>query len=434
MKKINLTLIFIASICLINSCKIYGQEKLSISKINKIAREYYSSKNYNLATINYLKIIELSDFKSKKAGAAYDAACSLALQKKVDSAFILLDKCIKYGYKNKKHLLNDSDLEILHSNQKWGTLLNKIPEQESLNSNPNLANIVTSDIHNFWEAYDLAEKNPKNSYNIYKEYYFDKSSTGMEDYMGLKVSSIDYFINHIESYPKLYKTIKENTLKVEEYKKDIQKSFKNLKKVYPKAKFPDVYFVIGAFTSGGTVSPSGLLIGLNQMSDGENVDPQELDFRKKLLIKKSKYLPSIVAHELIHFQQDEIKTDTITLGYAINEGMADFLGELISGETPNRKIFNWTKGKEKKIWEDFKKDMYYDRYKNWIANYSTSTENSYPDLGYWVGYEICKSYYENKKDKKQAIDDMLHIQNYRNFLTDSKWEEKLKNKLTIHSN
>lgn len=294
-----------------------------------------------------------------------------------------------------------------------------------LNSNPNKAKIVTSDVHHFWEAFDLASKDSKNIYNIYKKHYFDKASDGMEDYMRLKVSSIDYFINHIESHPKLYKTIKKNTLKVDDYKKDIQQSFQNLKKIYPEAKFPDVYFVMGAFTSGGTTSSSGLLIGVNQISDGENVDTDELDFGKKLLMNKSKYLTNMVAHELIHFQQNGIKRDTITLGYAINEGMADFLGELISGDTPNRKIFDWAKGKEKKIWNDFKEDMYYNRYNKWIANYNTATEKSYPDLGYWVGYEICKSYYENNKNKKKAIYDMLHIRDYRKFLEDSKWENKL---------
>lgn len=420
MRKILLFLIFIISINQIN-----GQEELSVFNIKKEADNYYNSKNYTLATSKYLKVIELSDFKIQKQNAAYNAACCLALQGKIDSAFILLNKTIGYGFKYKSHLIQDADLENLHNNPKWGKLINVIPEPKTLNSNPKLANIVTTDIHHFWKAYHLAQKEPRNTRSIYKKYYFDKASLGMQDYMGSKVSSINYFIEHINTHPKLYKTIRENTLKVDEYKKTIQQSFKNLKTLYSEAKFPDVYFVIGAFTSGGTVSPSGLLIGTNQMSDGENVNTEELDFGTKLLMNKSKYIPNVVAHELIHFQQDGIKKDTITLGYVIKEGMADFLGELISGETANRKIFEWTKGKEKQIWTNFKKDMYFNRYNNWIANYNKASKDSYPDLGYWIGYEICKSYYENTKDKKKAIYDMLHIQDYRKFLTDSKFEIKL---------
>jgi len=421
MKKILFSLILIFSIYQINA-----QEELSAFEIKKEADNYYAKKNYNSATLKYIKLIELSDFKSKKSIAAYSAACCLALQEKVDSAFILLNKAVKYGFKYKTHLTQDSDLSILHNNSKWEEITNLIPEPKILNSDPKLSKIVTKDIHHFWNAYDLSNTKNQNVRNIYKEYYFDKASEGMDDYMSSKVSSINGFIQHIQSHPKLYKTIRDNTLKVEEYKLEIQKSFANFKELYPEeAKFPDVYFVMGAFTSAGTVSPSGLLIGINQMSDGENVNTEELDFRDKLLMNKSKYVPNVVAHELIHFQQGGMKKDTITLGYVINEGMADFIGELISGNTANRKIFEWTKGKEKQIWSDFKKDMYYDRYYNWIANYDTASEDSYPDLGYWIGYEICKSYYENAKDKKQAIYDMLHIQDYKKFLNDSKWEKKL---------
>ena len=417
--------LIIYSILFISINQINGQEKLSASDIKKEADNFYYTKNYVSAANSYLKLIELSDFKSQKLSFAYNTACCLALQKKIDSAFILLDTAVEYGLNSKTQLINDSDLIILHKNKKWQEILDKIPESKSLNSNPTLAKIVTKDIHHFWEAFDLVKKDSTNTRNIYKKYYFDKASNGMQDYMGAKVSSIDDFIKHIELHPKLYKTIRENTLKSDEYKEDIQRSFKNLKRIYAQAKFPNVYFVIGAFTSAGTVSSSGLLIGINQMSDGNNVNTEELDFGSKLLMNKSKYVPNVIAHELIHFQQDGMKKDTITLGYVIKEGMADFMGELISGDTANRKIFDWTKGKEKQIWADFKKDMHYDRYYNWIANYDTASENSFPDLGYWIGYEICKSYYENTKDKKLAIYNMLHIQDYRKFLTDSKWELKL---------
>lgn len=406
--------------------QLYAQQKPNVSKISTDADNLYREKNYDAATQNYLEVIRLSEFKTKKKNAAYNAACCLALQHKKDSAFILLNDAVAFGFKDKSYLKKDTDLAVLRGSEKWEKFMDHVPEPKSLNSDPKKAEILTSDIHHFWEAYDLAIKDTANARDIYKAYYFDTGSDGMHDYMGLKVGSIDHFVRHIESHPKLYQSIRPNTLKVDTYKKEIQSSFKKLKSMYPKAKFPDVYFVIGAFTSGGTVSDTGLLIGTNQMSDGDNVNTEELDSRTKLLMNESKYIPNIVAHELIHFQQNDIKKDTITLGYAINEGMADFIGELISGSSANEKIFEWTKGKENQIWSDFKKDMYFNRYNNWIANYGSVSKDSYPDLGYWIGYEICKSYYEHSEDKKQAIYDMLHIQDYRKFLLDSQWESKLK--------
>jgi hypothetical protein len=105
--------------------------------------------------------------------------------------------------------------------------------------------------------------------------------------------------------------------------------------------------------------------------------------------------------------------------------MADMIGELISGRTANPLLFAWAKGKEKQIWARFTQDMYENRYDNWIANSKQATPDNLPDQGYWIGYQICRSYYEQSADKKQAIYDMLHIQDYKAFLLKSKWEEKL---------
>jgi uncharacterized protein YjaZ len=41
------------------------------------------------------------------------------------------------------------------------------------------------------------------------------------------------------------------------------------------------------------------------------------------------------------------------------------------------------------------------------------------DLGYYVGYKICEAYYNQAKDKKQAVKDILTIQDYKQFLAKS---------------
>lgn len=424
-----LILIFLA---ILTNTIVYSQSKLDIDKINSMADNLYALKEYDQAAKYYIQLIDLSEFKQKKANVAYNASCCLALQNKKDSAFILLNKSIELGFSDKSSVINDKDLIFLHDSEQWAITLEKMQNEKILNSDPNKAQFITDDIHRFWKAFDIAQKDTLNAYNIYKKYYFDKASIGMADYMSLKVNSINQFTNHIETHPKLYSSIRQNSFQVDNFKKDFLKSFQNLKEIYPGAKFPNVYFVIGAFTSGGTVSDAGLLIGVNQMCKDDNTNLEELNFIQQFMLSKLEILPHVVAHELIHFQQDEIVKDTITLGYAINEGMADFICELISGKSANPHLLEWVKGKEKRVWSKFKVDMYFNRYDNWIANYNSfianyneSPEDSFPDLGYWIGYEICKSYYENSPNKKNAIYEMLHIKNYRQFLVESRWEEKL---------
>ena len=135
-------------------------------------------------------------------------------------------------------------------------------------------------------------------------------------------------------------------------------------------------------------------------------------------------MPYTVAHELIHYEQRGMRSDTTLLAAALKEGMADFIGELISGKTANERLKLFAKGKEKAIWTDFKKEMYLSRAYNWIANSDQETANKPADLGYWVGYQICKAYYEQATDKKKAVYEMLHIQDYKKFLKQTNLDEK----------
>jgi hypothetical protein len=90
--------------------------------------------------------------------------------------------------------------------------------------------------------------------------------------------------------------------------------YQALKELYPEATFPPVYFVVGRFNSGGTVSKKGLILGVEMMKDLEGLVP-------------------LVAHELIHFQQKQPLLGTTLLEQGVLEGGADFMGELISRAT-----------------------------------------------------------------------------------------------------
>ena len=76
-------------------------------------------------------------------------------------------------------------------------------------------------------------------------------------------AALDYFTDHIRSAPAFYAAIRNNTFKTDAFKPAFMASYMKMKSLYPKSKFPDVYFIMGAFTSGGTVSDRGLLLGVN---------------------------------------------------------------------------------------------------------------------------------------------------------------------------
>ncbi|HXB91672.1 MAG TPA: hypothetical protein VNU72_05250, partial [Puia sp.] len=88
-----------------------------------------------------------------------------------------------------------------------------------------------------------------------------------------------------------------------------------------------------------------------------------------------------------------------------------------------QRLHDWAKGKEKQIWKAFTKDMFLNRYNNWIANSDQETPDNPADQGYWIGYQICRAFYINAVDKRQAIYDMLHFKDARGFLLKSRWLE-----------
>ena len=48
------------------------------------------------------------------------------------------------------------------------------------------------------------------------------------------------------------------------------------------------------------------------------------------------------------------------------------------------------------------------------------------DLGYFVGFRICQSYYENATDKNMAVIEIIRITNCKDFLEKSNYERRFR--------
>jgi uncharacterized protein YjaZ len=135
-----------------------------------------------------------------------------------------------------------------------------------------------------------------------------------------------------------------------------------------------------------------------------------------------------VAHELIHVQQKHPLTrKSSLLAQSIIEGGADFLGELISGDHINRHLHSYGNEREVALWNEFRKEMDRDKVSGWLYN-GGETKGRPADLGYYVGYKVVESYYLQTPDKRNAIKDILTIEDFSKFLKASGYEEKLRGK------
>ncbi len=274
---------------------------------------------------------------------------------------------------------------------------------DSITTNPALALITSKDVVNFWYAFDKMGEDKK----VFEKYYINVGSNGVNHFLGNnRIVNGDTLYATVTRRKDDYLKVRTSTLNLSSIEKQCRSSYYAFKYLYPKAIFPPLYFVIGRFNTGGVSLKTEQIIGA-EMNDLSS-------------------MPYLVAHELIHSNQNIPYKYKILLEQCIIEGSADFLGELISGKVPVSEPYQYAKGKEVEIWNDFLKDINLgenDDFANWL--YAGKRKDDRPaDLGYYIGYIIAKSYYEKAKDKIQAIADILNISDCKTFLNESGYQPK----------
>lgn len=279
---------------------------------------------------------------------------------------------------------------------------------------PNSSKIYTSDIDNFYKAFDLVINDTDNSKKIFKKEYFSKGTKGLKDFYKTKINDYDKFAKFVIKYKDFYSSIRNNISNIDDLEKQIYSNFENFKSIYPKAVFPDIYFVVGRFNSNGTISKRGLLIGTEILCRTKNTNTENWNKDILRISMLREHIPTTVSHELVHFNQDGMKDGNTLLWRSIREGSAEFITELINGNTDAD--YSDFKGREIEIWNDFKKEMDENIWKSWQQKSEKRPRNA----GYWTGYMICKSYYNQIRNIKKVVNDILNIKDYKDFYKKSK--------------
>lgn len=416
-------------VLLIISGSLYAQTgNREAQKLKSEADSLFVAKEYLKAARVYMEESATHTMIPFKKNAIQNAAAAFAITGMADSAFYCLEQSFhKYGLAS-TGIFEIDGFKPYRNDARYKKLYAQVLKRSRQYNQPSKAKIETSDIDLFWKVYDRFLQDTVNASTLFLEAYFKKGTVALQEYYRLKTRNIGGlagFVTNMKTMPLYYQGIRSNTLKVKTLEDTIRQIYKRLHALYPKSVYPPLTFVIGGWSSGGTVTEYGQNVGADMYARNPETDISELNPWQKRNSTLFIGLKATVAHELIHAQQSEMGRDTTLLYYVIKEGMADFICELISGTTANEGLHVAAKGKEKIIWEAFKKEMYLDRYFNWISNTNQERPDWPADLGYWVGYQICKAYYEQASDKKKAIHDMLNLKDYEGFYRQSKIEDKL---------
>lgn len=412
-----------------------GKQTISLDDLdnaNSIIRKgdaAYGEQKYSEAAELYLQAAVLPVAAYFKDSIYYNAACSYAKAGNLNEAFEQLGKSVASGYRKPYVLETDSDLISLRTDLRWRKVLAKARRNESeyrsQHSDPLKAHLITSDIETYVRAFDLAAKETtdEGKVKIFKTEYLEHGTPGLLDfYSRRKIGGIDLIVKAVNAMPRYYGSIRTLPQRLDTVEKNIRKGFIHFKEMYPDAIYPDIYFVIGHIRSGGTISDRGLLIGAEVFNVSPGTPIDEIKVNPQYYHPLAE-IPQVVAHELVHFQQKLDGKNTL-LEKVLIEGGADFMADLSVPGLPVPDYRVWGEAHEKLVWERFQKEMNGTDVSNWIANNDKATPEWAAVQGYYIGYKIAKAYYDQAKDKKAAIRDLINLKDAKAILQASKYNEK----------
>lgn len=115
-------------ICLLLLLLGFMTQAQTYSELIKKGDELYDAKDYEASAKSYDQAFKLKDAKPR-ASHLYNAACSWALAGNKKKGLKRLEESIEKGWYDLSWMQQDSDLNSLHEEKKWATLVEKLDTQ-----------------------------------------------------------------------------------------------------------------------------------------------------------------------------------------------------------------------------------------------------------------------------------------------------------------
>lgn len=262
--------------------------------------------------------------------------------------------------------------------------------------------VHVEDVELFWKMYDklIAVTDSAEQIKLIQTEYLDKGSDGLKEFNSVRDGNAVNYFRFIRKAKDRLEKIRPYTLSVLQQKLILDKKLERFKQLYPNFKRGDVYFTIGIGNSGGTTQGSHVLIGCEVAASSA-----------------PDWAIGLVLHEFVHTQQNQDTTYNL-LSQTIMEGAAEFIMEIVNekniAEGNPRGYIGFGLMNEKEVWQKFKEVMFASDNDNtfgWMygAPGVEIAGINKVDMAYYMGYRICKSYYDNAADKAKAISDIIDL-------------------------
>jgi hypothetical protein len=261
------------------------------------------------------------------------------------------------------------------------------------------AQVIFTDLENFVEAYSHL-KETSDTVSILKEYYFDKASVGLKEYVTKHNLSAELLKDAIRNNSTKYAAIENFIGTLNEFEPRLLETLEKFDSILPNAMYPPTYLLVGADRGIAQASKFGQLVTITRVME---------DDRK---------LTKMIVHELAHFQQamamgiQEYSAlygkSSNMLGLCLREGGAEFITHLVLQEITQTNALEYFEKNESDLKIKFSKDLELQNQGFWL--WDSIEDKETPNLlGYVMGFKICNAYYQNASNKKAALNDILAI-------------------------
>jgi hypothetical protein len=269
--------------------------------------------------------------------------------------------------------------------------------------------IQTDDVTRFYAVYDVAGRYP--SAEELQRDYLDIGSEGLHTFAKIRGITGASIAASLIKTPAVYSDAKQCAAVLPQVRERLNGAMIKLARLYPNAKFLPVTIAVGRGRPVAAGGPTdGVMVGLEALCAVKYFDADVED-----------RFVHVIAHEYIHLQQSKSLSEDehhTVLEVSLIEGAAEFIGEMISGGLANPGVWVEAEGHETEIETAFVPDEDKTDLSKWLYN---GTLDKPGDLGYWVGYRIVKSYYQQAADQRGAIRDILEMTHPKAFLAKSGW-------------
>ena len=330
---------------------------------------------------------------------------------KPDSAGTAMLAAIANGMANPNILDKDPALVKIKYSKHWLEIETQLRQIEAKQSKPGNFQVVTGSLPSFFAVHDRILEDQDSTCDAFNRFILD-GSNAIRDFYVLRYKSVDHMCDvMVEGEPQHYNYLQSvyEAGKFDDIKSQTESMILRFSKRYPPGTYPDVYIVPGILNSGGTASNLGLYVGGEKFIKSDSMPSlNNNSYAEGVATVES--MKNVIFHELMHFQQnyrDTVNTANV-LAKVIQEGVCDFLVHLFSNQDISQVQSEYLAEPQTLnfVLTELQKDKHSTDLSRWM--YNSGSEDWPSDLGYMLGAEICRAYYNRSADKEQAIYELLN--------------------------